>query len=136
MNRWLGVVALAVMGMLLFGPPYEEVIAQQSCPSSQACLTWSAPTQFTDSTSIPSSATITYRIYRRTGTGPLVALQPDISTRAATLANQPRGSNSYYVTAIVGGAESAPSNVVVKTIRFGGPTEGAIEAPTDGAIER
>ena len=112
------------------------VQAQQlTCKSSEACLSWGRPLQYIDGTAIPATVEITYRVYRRTN-GIMTALANTTTGTAIKLINQPRGEQCYAVTAIIGGNESALSNMSCKFIRFPGPTDGSIERPTDGGIER
>lgn len=108
---------------------------QLTCKSSEACLSWTPPTHYTDGTAIPANAAMTYRIYRRTNTI-MTALPNTTAGTSIKLINQPRGEQCYAVTAIIGGSESVLSNIGCKMIRFPGPTDGGIERPTDGGIER
>jgi hypothetical protein len=108
---------------------------QLTCKSSEACLSWTPPTRYSDGTNIAPGTAITYRIYRQTN-GIMTALPNTTAGTAIKLLNQPRGEQCYAVTAIIGGSESVLSNMGCKQIRFPGPTDGGIERPTDGGIER
>jgi hypothetical protein len=109
--------------------------AQTTCKGTEACLSWRAPTRYTDGTSIPAGTAITYRIYRQTN-GIMTGLSNTTSSTSIKLISQPRGEQCYAVTANIGGSESVISNIGCKLIRSPGPTDGSIERPTDGGIER
>lgn len=114
---------------------------QQTCKSSEACLSWQPPTRYEPECDtctaqpIAAGTVITYRIYRRTN-GIMTALSNTTTGTQIKLINQPRGEQCYAVTAIIGGTESRLSNMGCKMVRFSGPTDGGIERPTDGGIER
>jgi len=118
---------------LLFSGPHLHS-QTMTCRSSEACISWRAPTQYIDGTSIAQGTAITYRIYRRTN-GIMTALPNTTAGLAMKLIDQPRGEQCYAVSAIIGGTESALSAIGCKMIRFSGPTDGRIERPTDGSIE-
>lgn len=101
--------------------------AHAACPGSSACLYWQASTQWTDGT--PITTEVTYTVFRGSiavGTTKLLAL---------ILGPEPTGNQCYTVTATAEGKTSVPSNQACKLIRPAAPTEGAIEAPSDGGIE-
>lgn len=99
-------------------PPY---------PSTEVCLRWSAPTQYTNGS--PITTPLTYRIYVD---GVAVAETSALYYRVTNLRS---GTRSFNVTALTNGQESAPSGTGYKTIRPAAPTDGTIEAPTDGSFE-
>lgn len=123
---------IAAAALLCSSHVYGQTL---TCKSSEACLSWNPPAQYTDGTAIAPGTAITYRIYRRTN-GIMTALPNTTAGTAMKLINQPRGEQCYAVTAIIGGNESALSGIGCKMIRFSGPTDGGIERPTDGGIER
>lgn len=90
----------------------------QKCNSSEACVSWRAPTQNTNGTSITGA--ITYRVISGTLSWQTTALE-------IKLTGLPRGLRCFRVVAVVNGVESAASSEACKTIRFAGPTDGAIE---------
>lgn len=119
--------ALLTTSLLLFVP------AAFACPgpphaSTDACLSWSAPTQNTDGS--PITQPLTYRVYRD---GVLAGTTGNLYL---LLAKEPAGQRCYYVTAVEAGIESAPSGTGCKMIRPAAPTDGSIEAPTDGSFEQ
>jgi len=123
------VAAASLVGLMqVLGP---------SCPRTDACLTWLPPTEYTNNAPIPAGTVIDYFVYRDTKlvvTPPIrgIAGQP----MAYNLRLEPPGFRSYTVAAIVATKVSAPSSPpATKLIRAPAPTEGAIEAPTDGGIE-
>lgn len=125
----------AIAGMLAM-----VALIDEPCPGSNprrdACLCWQPPTQYENQTNIPATQVLTYRIYRDNA---LVTF-PEISQAGPAqicrnLANEPPGEHAYQVTAAQANEESQRSNTATKFIRAPAPTEGAIEAPTDGGIE-
>lgn len=120
-------VALAAGAALLV----QQLAAPAPCPSTDVCLSWAASTKYEDGTSIAASKVVTYKAYRE-NPRTLIASTQSLATRVG---GQPRGVQSYVVTATVDGAESKDGARVSKTIRFAGPSNGSIEAPSDGGIE-
>lgn len=118
--------ALLTTSLLLFasaawacpGPPFA---------STDACLSWSAPTQYTDGT--PVTKPVSYRVYRD---GVLAATTTQLFHE---FKNEASGQRCYYVTAVVESVESLPSGTGCKLVRPAAPTDGGIEAPTDGSFE-
>lgn len=102
------------------GPPY---------PSTDACLRWTRPAKYTDGNPIPADAVVSYRVYRD---GELVA---ETSQLFYKFTNERSGQRCYYVTAVLEGKESAPSDTGCKLVRPAAPSDGSIEAPTDGSFE-
>lgn len=122
----VGVAAAGAAALLI-----QQLASPPPCASSEVCLTWVASDKYEDGTLIPAGKTITYKAYRDT---PRTVIATTTAL-AARVPNQPRGVQYYFVTATVDGSESKDSGRMPKTIRFSGPTQGAIEAPTDGAVE-
>lgn len=122
----LGVAALATFQALT-----------PSCPATAACLSWTAPTQYTDGSAIPAGKVITYTVYRGVAAN---AVNERIGTTTAlnmVVNNNRRTTETQFfnVTASVDAVESERSGTASKLVRAPGPTEGRIEGPTDGAIE-
>lgn len=130
------IVILAVtLGSWAFGA------APVSSGPRNALLAWSAVTTNTDGT--PVTQTITYRIYA----GHSGILKNNIAETTDTsilLLDEPLGERCYQVTAYVKDTslpdhglslESELSEERCKVMRPPAPTEGAIEAPSDGGIE-
>lgn len=99
-------------------PPY---------PSTDACLSWTAPTQNTDGS--PITGLLAYRVYRDG------VYMTTTTALFLDMKMQPPGNRCYFVTAVVGSMESAPSATNCKLIRLPAPTNGSIEAPTEGSFE-
>ena len=108
--------------------------AQTSCPSNDVCFTIGAVTTYVGGTPIPATKVVSYRIYRETSPGTFVSALTTLSL-TPVLVNEPRGLQCYVATAIVDNVESARTSKVCKTVRLPAPTDGKIEAPSDGAIE-
>lgn len=124
MGRWIRAIALVALLSV------STHVAPAAAPVGSTALSWTPPTQFTDNTLIPVGTTITYRVYRD---GVFVT---QTTNRTQQLVTEPTGPRCYHVTAnIVGYGESTASVQACKTVRIPGPTEGSIEAPTDGGIE-
>lgn len=115
MTRYL--VALAALLLA------ANAFAQPTCPAAttspnaardEARLTWVAPTQNTDGSAVGA---LTYKVYRSSGSGSTAfAVQCQTAAVSASLLTQPVGVQNYRVTALSGGQESVPSNLVTKTV--------------------
>ncbi len=126
------------------------LLAASSClaacpvmPSNKACLQWVASSGWNDGTPFAAGTVVTYRVYqvdKVTG-----GLQQLLGTTQA-LQLQPTGlslgEKCFAVVTVVSptptgfNSTSSPSNTACKTLRFPGPTEGSIAAPSDGSIEQ
>jgi hypothetical protein len=86
----------------------------QTAPT--ATLTWSAPTTYSDGTSIPSTVAVTYNVYQGTSATSLVKVASGVSTLTNTISTGLADGQTYYwaVTAVAGGLEGAQSNVASK----------------------
>lgn len=73
-------------------------------------ITWTAPTQFTDGSSI-GSAPVTYNLYGALSGVPLQQLATGLTNLSTVRTNVNPGNQCYALTAVVGGVESAQSNV-------------------------
>lgn len=122
---WAGLIMASCTGK-------AEAAAVSSGPRN-ALLSWGAVTTFTDGSTI--SAPVTYRVYAGLQGAPM-ALITELPALTLLLQNQPLGVMCYRVTAVANAVESDSSTTLCKTMRPPAPTEGAVEAPTDGAIER
>jgi hypothetical protein len=112
------------------------LFAPGSCNRTEACLSWQAPTRYTDGTTIPSTKTISYTVYKSQNAATLGAVaQGTTQAREMKITGLAPGTWYFAVTASVDGMPSVLSNTGSKLIRKPAPTEGAIEAPSDGAIE-
>lgn len=124
---------LSSLALLLLAP---AVFACENTPGHLACLEWGAPTKYVDGTSIPTNKTISYRVYRSREAATVGAFPAEqTNSTTITIAGLAVGSWCFAVTATVDGRESSLSGIACKTIRFRAPTDGAIESPSDGAIE-
>ncbi len=108
--------------------------AHAACPSTDACIAWKVSPGYTDGSKYPAGTSLQYRVYRvkDATTGTLLAT---VTSLSFTAKNEPRGVQCYVLTTVANGEEGPSSPKSCKTIRFSGPTQGAIEAPTNGAIE-
>lgn len=109
------------------------------CASSApniACIEWVPPVANTDTTAIAADQKpLVFTVWRRTGSQ-YVSL---VSTQNlfVRIGKQPLGQQCYAVTVTdAKGKSSDLSCFACKTIRFPGPTDGSIDAPTDGSIEK
>lgn len=89
------------------------------CPTHDACISWTATSEYTDNT--PITRPITYKILRN---GVMVSTTISVSTQ---LVNEPTGRQCYRVVATVDNVDSAQSNEICRTIRLETPTDGGIE---------
>jgi hypothetical protein len=115
---------------LLFAPSAYALCPGGPYPSTDACLTWTAPTQYVGGALIPANKVIAYRVYRDNA-----EYVTTVTNLYLDLKAEPSGNRCYYVTAVVDGVESAPSAKPCKLIRPAAPTGGSIEAPTQGSFE-
>lgn len=120
----LAVVLLACSGL-----------AAAACPGHVVCIEWRASTGWSDGTPFAAGTVPLYKVYRRAKDGGPVTMVLSTTALEATLTNEPRGSQCYVVTATVDGKESLYSNEGCKLVRIAAPTDGSIEAPSEGAIE-
>lgn len=92
-------------------------------------VTCTPPLKFTDGTTIPSNAAITFNLYGALQGQPKVLLQPSpLTTCSSVRQNVNPGTQCYEATAIVGGSESAHSPESCKTVTA--PVPQAPGAPT------
>lgn len=86
--------------------------------SGTASLSWQAPTQYTDGSSLPGSQLDAYRIYQGTSAGSLNRVaEVDSGTMSFTVQSLAAGTHYFAVTAVTSsGTESALSAVGSKTI--------------------
>jgi hypothetical protein len=101
-----------------------------ACPADRACLSWTAPTRNVDNS--PIRLPITYRVYR---IGSPIVLVGTTQAQSFVVTQQPSGQQCFVVTANTIGGESEFSNQACKFLRPSAPTDGAIEALSNGAIE-
>lgn len=102
-----------LFGSLILGLVCAIAVAQASPPAFT--VTWTAPTQFTDGTAIVGA--ITYQLY--TGaTGKEVKLGNPVTSPPYVINPTPAAGTTLcvYVTATVGGVESAPSGEACGTV--------------------
>jgi hypothetical protein len=87
----------------------------QTAPT--ATLTWTAPTTYSDGTTIPSSVTLTYNIYQGISATSLVKVATGVTAVTSSINTGLADGTTYYwaVTAVAGGLEGAQSNVGTKT---------------------
>lgn len=99
--------------------PAFSITAVPAPPIGTATLSWLAPTQYTDGSSLPASQLGAYRIYRGTNAGSLSRIaEVDDGTLSFTVQSLAAGTHYFAVTAVtVGGTESALSAVGSKTIQ-------------------
>lgn len=90
----------------LASPPCAKPIVTLPVGSSLT-VTWVAPTQLTDGTTITDA--ITYNLYSLTSANPTI-LASGLTTTSSIRSNLTAGTPCYAVTAIVNGVESVLSN--------------------------
>ena len=99
-------------------PETASASATDAMSKGTATLTWNAPVQYTDGTSLPMSDLSAFRIYHGTSAGSLSSIaEVDNRTTAFTVQNLGAGTHYFVVTAIsLQGTESAFSDVRSKTV--------------------
>jgi hypothetical protein len=87
----------------------------QTAPT--AVLSWTAPTTYSDGTTIPSSVALTYNIYQGISATALVKVATGVTALTSSISTGLADGTTYYwsVTAVAGGLEGAQSNVGTKT---------------------
>jgi hypothetical protein len=112
----------------------------QFCTSTApnvVCVEWRAPT--TNDNGTPLSAAqkpLRFRLWRRLPNGDFFPTEIGTQNLFLRVTREPLGEQCYAVSAIdKQDRESGVSCYVCKTLRFPGPTNGSIEAPSDGSIE-
>jgi hypothetical protein len=135
------IAVIAALALVLFSVVTHA--EEMTCTSSQVCLSWqpplyNEPTEEDGPTAIYGSLIgddqkpLKYNVYRKGTFGPIAETQG----HAIKFVNEPRGEQCYAVQTVdVKGAMSVLTEYVCKTVRFPGPSDGAIDAPTDGGIE-
>jgi hypothetical protein len=100
---------------------FSAVVAAQTAPT--ATLSWNAVTTYTDGTTIPSSAPVTYNIYQGTSATTLVKVATGVTALTSSISTGLSDGNTYFwaVTAVSGGVEGAQSNVASKAFAAGTP---------------
>jgi hypothetical protein len=97
--------------------PAFTIVVSLPAPTGTAALSWTAPTQNTDGSSLSDLAG--YRVYRGTSANALneVTMLPGVSSTSYTYTQLPSGTHYFAVAAYnVSGVESALSAVGSKTI--------------------
>lgn len=99
--------------------PAFSITATAAAPTAgSAALSWQAPTQYTNGSSLPASNITAYRIYRGSSAGSLGRIA-EVDGRATQFSMQdlPRGTHYFAVTAVTtAGAESGFSAIGSKII--------------------
>src|SRR5690606_23060593 len=119
---------LAILTISLLAPCAAWACPEPPYPSTDACLHWLTTTEYIDGTPLGNKPVL-YRVYRD---GVMVAETAQLFYK---FTRERSGERCYYVTAVVGGMESEPSDTGCKLVRPAAPTDGSIEAPTDGSFE-
>jgi hypothetical protein len=116
-------VAALVIGAVVLGLASFGVFAQTA---RTATITLTAPTQYTDGTTIASSAAISYRVYQGAKGSTSKALVGTITSTSTTINSGLQAGQEYcwQVTAVINGVESAQSNEGCKSFAF--PTPNAV----------
>jgi len=100
-------------------PAFTIAVAAAPTTTGNAALTWQAPTQYTNGSSLPASSVGAYRIYRGSSPTALSRIaEVDGRTTSFTVQGLARGTHYFAVTAVTtSGTESALSAVGSKTIQ-------------------
>lgn len=105
MRRTLELTAIFVLALMV------APLVEAQTPTNTQKVSWVAPTQYTDGSTIPSTVVITYNVYAKLDGATEVKLRTGVATSTITTGPFPVGqSNCYTVTVLVNGAnESARS---------------------------
>lgn len=121
--------------LLLLCAVSARAIAQTPCAANIACVSWIASAGYTNNTPYPAGTVVQYVVKLVSSTGTVIRDLGSTTSLSYTAKGLPKGSRCFAVVARVQGIDSTLSNVTCKVIRFPAPSDGKIEAPTDGAIE-
>jgi hypothetical protein len=117
--RGLAIYLIGMLAILVASCVFTIANAQTA---RTATITFSAPTEYTDGTSIATGAAISYRVYQgaRTGTKTQVGT---ITSTSTTINSGLQAGQEYCweVTAVINGQESARSNQACKAFAFPTP---------------
>lgn len=99
--------------------PAFAITASPAAVSGSAILSWDAPTQYTNNTTLPASELAAYRIYRGNSPSTLSRIaEVDSGSLSFTVSSLGAGTHYFAVTAVtVAGTESAYSQIGSKTIQ-------------------
>jgi hypothetical protein len=97
--------SLAVAGLLL--------VTVSVAQTGGSVLTWTAPTQYTDGTTIPSTDTLTYNVYEGVSTGSEVLIASGVTALTYTTATV---KGCWKVSAVAAGGEGPTSVEVCKRV--------------------
>lgn len=92
--------------------------------ANTATITFSAPTKYTDGSSIASGTTITYNLYQGLKGASKTKVGAVVSGAIVTTGLQSGQEYCWQVTALINGVESAMSNEACKAFEF--PTPEAV----------
>jgi hypothetical protein len=99
--------------------PAFSITVTATPAAGSASLSWDAPVQYVDGSSLPGSALAWYRIYHGTSASSLTSVaEVDSATTSFVVNNLSSGTHYFAVTAVTtAGAESGYSAVGSKTIQ-------------------
>lgn len=102
------ILAVLVIGLAITASVFA---ATPACPWDAACLSWTAPTQYTDGTTLPATSIASYSIEAAGATaGPWTAVATVPATQTTYQRRPVSGSQWYRVsTVLVSGVTSAPA---------------------------
>jgi hypothetical protein len=103
MRRTLELLAIFTLALLVS-------VAYGQTPTNTQKVSWVAPTQYTDGTTIPSTVALTYNVYAKLGGAAETKIRAAITGTSITAGAYPVGqSNCYTITVLANGVESARS---------------------------
>lgn len=119
-----------------------------ACPGGQTCLSWKGDGSYTDDKPIPSTFVVTYTVWNGAKGGPYTTLYAYNGAPTQVMSVQfkepVQPKTCFVVTAtadspddkgVLKPATSAYTAEVCDKVAPPAPTDGRIEAPTDGSIE-
>jgi hypothetical protein len=129
-------------------------VASAACPSGLTCLSWKGDGNYTDGKPIPANFVVTYTVHYGPKSGPYTPLagyngsptqalavqfatpaKPKLCFRVTATADSPEMDKDGKLTGKLVKATSDFTGEVCDTVSLPPPTDGRIEAPTDGSIE-
>lgn len=123
-------------------------VSHAACPAGQTCLGWTGDGGYTDGKPIPADYTVTYTVWNGAKGGPYATLfaynGSPTQVMQVSFAQPPLAKRCFVVTATaltpdttgkLTAQTSAYSGETCSKVAPPAPTDGRIEAPTDGSIE-
>lgn len=108
-------IAIAILAVLLLIAGSMAAYKASAQAPRTATISFTAPTRYTDGTSIASGTTITYGVYQALKGQPKTRVATITATSTTVSTGLQASEYCWHVTAIIGGTESDPSEEKCKS---------------------